>query len=234
MKNEKTDLVDISNLAHDLKSPLASSYGYAKAIKDGTINIEDNPEYVDRIISELERMTGYINAVQDMTRLQNGQCKFNKTAFDINALIVKCVLSLEKRIEEKHVDVKGLDNNKKLVYADIDFIGRAVYNIIDNAVKYVNENGYISFAFNEDKKNIIFSIENSGNGMTQEECRHVFDRFYRSVSAKAGSQKGLGLGLNITKGIIEQSGGKISISSAEKEYVRFTVSLPVPSCEKEN
>lgn len=216
----------VLSLAHDLKSPLASVKGFTQAIKDGTIPDKDKGKYFEIIIGEIDRMDSYIASVSEIAKLSDGKYVVNKTEFDINKIIIQALVSLEKRIEEKGITIKGIDNKKVLVYADIDFVSRAMNNLIDNAVKYVDEKGYISFELNNTDMNIIIYIENSGKGMTKSECESAFDRFYRTDSARSSSVKGLGLGLNITKQMIEQSGGKISVTSVPSEYVRFAVELP--------
>lgn len=215
---------EVSNLAHDLKSPLASVKGFVQAMKDGTISKEETEKYYDVIISQIDRVNGYINSVSEMTKLSSGVYIVNKSEFDVNKIIVQNLILLEKRIKEKNIDIKGIDNNENIVYADNNLMSRAIYNLIENAVKYVNNNGYIKFELINNKMNSIICIENSGIGMTKKECENVFNRFYRTDSAK--SKDGLGLGLNITKQMVELCGGKISVNSIPDNYVRFVIELP--------
>lgn len=229
LKKSNKDIMSIdtvSSLAHDLKSPLASSRGFIQAIKDGTISDKDREKYLDVVTCELDRMSGYITSVNEMAKLSSDNYVISNTQVDINKIIVETLISLEKRIEEKDVEIKGIDNEKKLVYADINLVSRAVYNLIDNAVKYVNKKGYISFELINTETNIILYIENSGKGMTKQECDNIFDRFYRTNSAKNSNEKGLGLGLNITKQMVVRCGGRISVTSEPNKYVRFAVTLP--------
>ena len=101
-----------------------------------------------------------------------------------------------------------------------------VYNLLENAIKFVNIGGYISFHFQEIGYYTIIYIRNSGEGLSQEELALVFDRFYKTDKSRSMDVNGVGLGLNIVKSIIKLHGGKIQVRSIEKEYTEFIFSLP--------
>ena len=101
-----------------------------------------------------------------------------------------------------------------------------VYNLIENAVKFVNEGGYLEFGFSSDVKNTYISVKNSGAGLSKEEIPKIFDRFYKTDRSRGLDKNGVGLGLYIVRSIVSLHGGEIIVRSNEGEFVEFVFSLP--------
>ena len=113
-----------------------------------------------------------------------------------------------------------------MVEADPDLIHQVVYNLIDNAVKFVNDGGYIRFAYREENDMTVVSIRNSGEGLPPAELHRLFDRFYKTDKSRSLDKNGVGLGLYIVKTIVNLHKGEIHASSVEGEYTEFSFSLP--------
>jgi len=119
----------------------------------------------------------------------------------------------------------GLDSPPLYMEGDVDLIQQVVYNLVENAVKFVNEGGYIAFKFEYQNENAVFSIKNSGEGLTQDELPKVFDRFYKTDESHGKDKTGVGLGLAIVRSIINLHGGNILVRSTKGEYTEFSFSL---------
>jgi signal transduction histidine kinase len=137
------------------------------------------------------------------------------------------LLGFEQLISNKNIEVEGLDNLKEIkIPGDPSMIDQVIYNLIDNAVKFSNENGKISIETNEDEEFAYFSITNTGNGIPPEHIKNVFDRFYKVDESRSTDVKSTGLGLYLVKTIIELHGGKTTVESEPQKYTKFTVKLP--------
>nr|MDE6659760.1 ATP-binding protein [Eubacterium sp.] len=157
--------------------------------------------------------------------------------YDIADQIIHILLTFEQKIENKNIEIKGLDNlNPTSIVADPDMIYQAVYNLFDNAVKFTNENGYIEVVLTDHSNNIEVSIINSGDGIRKEELPKVFERFYKVDKSRSLDSKGAGLGLYIVKLMIEMHGGKVFAKSDSNDTAEFTFTLPkqfIPIYKKE-
>src|SRR5699024_98609 len=116
------------------------------------------------------------------------------------------------------VDIRGLDSDKVIIHGDSDLIHQVIYNLIENAVKFVDEGGYIEFSFKEDEDNVYISIKNSGTGIEQEDIPRIFDRFYKTDKSRSEDKSGVGLGLFLVRSIIKLHGGDIIVESVVGEY----------------
>ena len=138
------------------------------------------------------------------------------------------VLSQEQRIDAKNLEINGLDKLSSITLeADKDLIHRVVYNLVDNAVKFTDEGGNISFNAKSEAKKLVFSIRNSGKGIPQSDLPYLFERFYKVDKSRSANKKSTGLGLFIVKTIVKNHGGKITVSSVENEFTEFEVTLPL-------
>ena len=132
----------------------------------------------------------------------------------------------ESRLEKRHITLVGLDSEPVQVWGDPDLIGQVIYNLFENAVKFVNTGGTITFTFTEESKNTILTIRNTGAGISKEELPKIFERFYKSDDSRSHDKTGLGIGLDITKHIIRLHKAQIFVSSEEGEYTEFSIHLP--------
>ena len=161
----------------------------------------------------------------NIAKYETGEIAMKTEDFDIVPLVIKTVLLFEKRIEDKNVEVIGLDTGRFFVNADTDLIQQVIYNLVENAVKFVNDGGYIKFSFSQEKDKTLICIRNSGEGLNSEELPQVFDRFYKTDASRGKDKTGVGLGLSIVRSIVKLHDGTISVKSALNEYVEFVFSL---------
>ena len=217
----------IANVSHELKTPMTTIAGFIDGILDGTIPPERQSHYLKIVSNEVKRLSRLVTSMLSLSRIDNGELKINRKNFEMFSMIVTILSTFEQQIEEKHFEIRGLENFKSVeVNADPDLMYQVIYNLIENAVKFTNEGGYILFSLEETRYDLSVSIENSGAGIPPEDIRYVFDRFYKTDKSRSIDKKGMGLGLFIAKSIMRLHGGDIYVESAVNEYCRFTFRLP--------
>ncbi|SDA17770.1 Signal transduction histidine kinase [Ruminococcus sp. YE71] len=217
----------IANVSHELRTPMTSIGGFVDGMLDKTIPPEEQDHYLKIISSEVQRLTRLVRSMLNLAKIEAGELKPNFTQFSVLDPIIDTLVTFEKRLEAKHIEVRGLDTDKRYyLWADSDLVHQVVYNLLENAIKFVDDGGYISFHFEEIGYLTVIYIRNSGEGLSQEELSLVFDRFYKTDKSRGMDAMGVGLGLNIVKSIIRLHGGKIQVRSVVNEYTEFMFSLP--------
>ena len=217
----------IANVSHELKTPMTSIAGFVDGILDGTIPREEQSRYLQIVSDEVKRLSRLVRSMLNLSRIEAGELKINSTQFNIVEIICQTVFSFERSIEGKKLEVEGLDVDKVMVEADPDLIHQVVYNLIENAVKFVNEGGTLSFSFHVDGGMSYVGIRNTGEGLSREEIPRVFDRFYKTDRSRGMDKNGVGLGLYIVRSIVTLHGGDIIVRSVKGEYTEFVFSVPV-------
>ena len=162
-----------------------------------------------------------------MSKLESGQETLKPQTFDFSQLLCTIVIGLEQRIEERQLEIIGLDSIKSVnITADKDLIHQAVYNLVDNAIRFTNKNGKIEFMLSDFGENITFRIKNTGNGIPAKELPFVFERFYKGDKSRSDVKDSTGIGLYIVKTVISSHKGNISVTSKENEFTAFEINLP--------
>ena len=223
---DQTSRSFIANVSHELKTPMTTISGFIDGILDGTIPEEKQRHYLTIVSEEVKRLSRLIKSMLNIAKIEAGEMVIKPVPVDINDIVCRTVFTFEKAIEEKRLDIRGLDVDKIMVEADPDLIHQVVYNLIDNAVKFVNEGGYIEFSYTVDTAMTYIGVKNSGQGLTKEEVPRVFDRFYKTDKSRSLDKNGVGLGLHIVRSIINLHSGDIMVRSVEGEYCEFVFSLP--------
>ncbi len=218
----------IANVSHELKTPMTTIGGFIDGIIDGTIDAEKQPYYLNIVHDEIKRLSRMVESMLNISRLESNEVELKKEYFDFKEQVLGIVISQERRIEQKQIDIVGLDTLPDVtVNADKDLMHRVVYNLVDNAIKFTNEGGRIVFGVKYDSKNLTFRIENTGKGIPQSELPYVFERFYKVDKSRSANKESTGLGLYIVKTIIKNHGGVISVSSVENKFTAFEFNLPI-------
>ncbi len=217
----------VANVSHELKTPMTSIGGFIDGMLDGTIS-EDKHEHYLRIVSdEVKRLSRLVTGMLNMSKIEAGEMQINHKTFDISADIFKTLLSFEKKINDKSIEIVGLDTMQSIpLTADEDMIMQVIYNLIDNAVKFTPNGGYIFIKDYKDSEKTFVSIRNSGDGIEKDELNKVFERFYKIDRSRSYDVKGAGLGLFLCKSIVELHGGEIKVDSKNGEYTEFAFWIP--------
>lgn len=217
----------VSNVSHELKTPMTSIAGFIDGILDGTIPRDKQNYYLGIVSTEIRRLSRLVVSMLNMSKIESGELQMKPSSYDISEQIIHILLTFEQKIENKHIEIIGLDNLKPVtITADSDMIYQAIYNLFDNAVKFTNSGGYIEVSLKEKSNDITVSIKNSGESIKQEELSRVFERFYKIDKSRSLDSKGAGLGLYIVKLMIEMHGGRIYATSDSVQTAEFTFTLP--------
>ena len=193
---------------------------------DGTIPKEQERYYLKIISSEVHRLARLVRSMLNLAKIEAGELKPNLQYFSVLEPIVDTLVTFEPRLEEKQIEIRGLDVDRVTLYADNDLVHQVMYNLIENAIKFVDKGGYIEFHFEPEGNMTSISIRNSGEGLSEDELPLVFDRFYKTDKSRGLDKTGVGLGLNIVRSIIKLHGGKIMVRSVKNEYTEFVFTLP--------
>ena len=223
----------IANVSHELKTPMTTISGFIDGILDGTIPPDQEKKYLRIVSSETKRLSRLVRTMLDLSRIDNGELHLRMRRFDLTNTMLNALLSFEQRIEEKNLQILGLENAESLyVDGDPDMIHQVLYNLIENAVKFTPDGGYIALKMEKQPGKTYMAIRNSGPGIAPDEVEMVFDRFYKTDRSRNKDKTGMGLGLYIVRTIIRQHGGEITASSIPGDYTEFSFFLPDKQEEK--
>jgi len=225
-RNEETRRTFLANVSHDMRTPMTTIGGFIDAILDGTIPEDQQEHYLKIVSSEIKRLSRLVSTLLDISKIQAGERKFTMEPFDICELSRQIIISLEQRLTDKNLDVEfECDDEKMIAVADRDAIYQVLYNICDNGVKFSNEGGKYKISVKDSDKKILVSVYNEGDGIPKEDLPYVFDRFYKSDKSRGLDKTGVGLGMFISRTIMEAHGENITVRSKQGEFCEFTITL---------
>jgi len=216
----------ISDISHEIQSPLTSIKGYARALKDGLIPPEGQQEYLNIIYQEVDRMSRLSNNLLKMASLDAEEQLVKLEHYRLDEQIRRVILSTEPLWREKNIAV-DLDLTKIYIYADQDLMEQVWLNLIVNAIKYNRDYGEIHISFYKEDDNHIVRINDTGIGIDQDSLPYLFDRFYKVDQSRSEHSSGNGLGLSITKKIIQLHSGSIDVVSEKGVGTTFFIRLPI-------
>lgn len=215
----------VSNVSHELRSPITSIHGFVEGMLDGTIQQEDQKQYLQIVFDETNRLKRLINDLLQLSRMDNGVEQLQWSDFDISELIGNVLIARMADIEQKNLNVQ-IDYVLEpcMVHADQDRISQVVVNIIDNALKFVRQDGCLTICTSLLHDNTVaVDISNDGPVIPEEDRLHIFDRFYKVDKAHTAGQ-GTGLGLSISQQIMQMHGQEIMLLPDDHQTCfRFTL-----------
>ena len=225
--HEKVQKDFIANISHDLRSPLTSMNGFLTAMLDGTIPAEKQEKYLKIVLEETDRLSRMTQGIVELSRAQSSAILLEETDFDINGLIRSNIEMLEPQLKEKQVRIRAIyDSEETLVRGDMDKISRVLQNLLSNAAKFSPECGVIEVETTlQGKKKVLVSIKDEGPGISQEDQKYVFDRFFKSDTTRNEDKVGSGIGLAIAKEFMLAHGENITVKSEEGKGATFAFSL---------
>ena len=222
----------VANVSHDLRTPMTTISGFIDGILEGVIPEDQRAHYLRVVSDEVRRLSRLVTALLDVSRLQAGDRKFDMKPFDVCEMGRMILISFEQKIEDKELDVEfACDEDNMFVLADKDAIHQILYNICDNAVKFSDKGGKLrmSFAWSSGEtgrnRKAVVKVYNEGQGIPPEDLPFVFERFYKSDKSRGLDKSGVGLGMFISKTIIEAHGESISVASDYGKNCEFTFTL---------
>lgn len=227
----KTDALQkelIANVSHDLRTPLTMIKGYSEIMRD--LPGENTPENVQVVIDEAERMSELVSDLLDLSKIRAGSRVPTYECFDLTETVYSTLERYEKLIEHEGYVITFEKTENVQVYADRTMILQVVYNLINNAVNYTDEeNKTVRVIQSLEGDNVRISVTDTGEGISKEELPLIWDRYYKVDKVHRRAMVGTGLGLSIVKQILEQHGAVYGVSSTMGKGSTFWFSLPVVS-----
>lgn len=228
LEEKRTEFV--SNASHELKTPLSS----IKLICDSLLEAQqDDPQMIKEFLSdmnnEVDRLTRIINDLLDLTRMDatHGDMRDLFVTASLKDIVSGVISSLRKISEKREVSISFETNNDVFMLMDEDKVWEAIYNVVDNAIKYSSPGGNVLIYLEKDNSEAIITIKDEGIGMDKDEVHNIFDRFYRIDKARSRDTGGTGLGLSIALSAVELHGGHIEVQSNEGQGSTFRIFLPI-------
>lgn len=217
----------VANVSHELKTPMTTIGGFIDGILDGTISPEEEEKYLKIVSNEVKRLARLVTSMLNLSKIEAGELSLNLKEVDISSLIFNTMLSFEQLINQKSIEITGLDTIDSIhVNVDKGLINQVIYNLVDNAVKFTDNGGYIDVRAEQNETFTTVTIKNSGAGIPADEIERIFERFYKVDKSRGLDTKSTGLGLYIVKSIIEMHGGTIEATSELNKYTQFKFTLP--------
>lgn len=220
-EHEKQNKELVSNISHDLKTPITAIKGYVEGIMDG---VADTPEKMDRYIKTIYNkandMDRLINELTTYSGIDNNRIPYNFHRINVSEYFGDCVEEVGLDLESKNIELNysNLAEPDTIIIADPEQMKKVINNIISNSVKYMDKSqGEIDIRILDEMDSIRVEIEDNGKGIAQKDLTKVFERFFRTDASRNSAQGGSGIGLSIVKKIIEDHGGYIWATSKEGE-----------------
>ena len=215
----------IANISHELKTPMTTIAGYTDGILDGTIPPENERQYLQIISDESRRLSRLVRRMLDVSQLQVMDPLKNGSHFDICESMRRVLISMEKKITDRHLDVDAdIPEEPILVRGDNDMITQVIYNLLENATKFAREGTTLYLGVTTIDGKARVTVRNLGDTIPAEELPLLFERFHKSDKSRSEDKDGVGLGLYIVKTILEQHKEKISVTS-ENGVTTFAFTL---------
>lgn len=230
LKYDAENRVLISNISHDLKTPITAIKGYCEGIIDGVANTPERiDKYIKTIYNKSIEMDRLINELTFYSKVDTDKLPYNFEKINLSSFFNDCVEEINLEMESRanmELSYRNHIDTRTRVVADPEQIKRVINNIIGNSIKYLDKpKGYIEIILKDDSDYVTIEISDNGPGISESSLPHIFDRFYRADLSRNTSKGGSGIGLSIVKKIVEDHGGQVSASSINGEGTTISFSL---------
>ena len=219
LESERQNKELISNISHDLKTPITAVKGYVEGIMDGVADTPEKQEkYIRTIYNKANDMERLINELTFYSKIDTNRIPYTFDRINVNAYFADCVEELSLELEEQNIELAYFNyvDEDVQVIADAEQIKRVINNIVSNSIKYIDKpKGYINIRVKDVGDFVQVEIEDNGKGIATKDLPLIFNRFYRTDASRNSSKGGSGIGLSIVKKIIEDHGGKVWATSKE-------------------
>ena len=218
----KTDF--ISNVSHEMKTPIAIIKNYAQLLRTGKATEEQREEYAKGIEDAVSRLSSLISNILKLNKLEHQRITPEAETYDVCRQLCESAILFEDAMEEKGIELEADIEDAAMIKADASLMELVWNNLLSNAVKFTKRGGGITIRQTSDKDHIQVSVSDTGCGMSKETMKHIFDKFYQGDTSH--STEGNGLGLALVKRVLELMDGEIRITSEEGKGSTFLVTLP--------
>jgi signal transduction histidine kinase len=221
----------VSDVAHEIRTPLTNIRGYVEGLRDGTL---DPDEHTLGIIHDETLTLGrLVDELQDLALAEAGQLRLAKTAVEVATLIEHATDAVKPASTAKNLQLKSIVPNAiPMLTIDPARIGQVLANLLNNAIAHTPPGGEITVTAQAQRHVVAISVADTGTGISADDLPFVFERFYRADRSRTRASGGSGLGLTITKRIVEAHGGTITAKSEPGKGSTFTFTLPIEGSEQ--
>jgi len=230
----KTEFVSVA--AHQLRTPLAAIRWSLSLLKEENLTEEDKKDLIEKCTQSNDRMINLVNDLLNVTRIEEGRYVYELEPKDIIEIAKSSIAAAMEEAKKKKIDFSLILPKEKLPLLEVDEekISLAIQNLVENAVHYTLPGGIVLFKieYNKEKGEVLFTVKDTGVGIPKDQQKRIFTKFFRAENVMRMETEGSGLGLFITKNIIESHKGKIWFESEENKGTTFYFTLPVPQKEK--
>ena len=216
-------------MTHELKTPISTISLASQMLTDSSIPDDSkNLKHISGLIrEESNRLAIQVEKVLQMSIFDKDKIKLKQHQLDIDQLVKKVVDSFGLQLQNKGAEaILNLNSHNKTIEGDEVHLTNVIYNLLDNALKYTNEEPIISISSKSVKKGVVIKIKDNGIGVSKDDKKRIFEKFYRVPTGNIHTIKGFGLGLSYVKKIIDEHHGNISMESEIKKGSEFTIFLP--------
>lgn len=224
LQNLRKDFV--SNVSHELKTPISSIIGYTETIKDLLADTDSTAaRFIDTVHNNAIRLSNIVEDLLLLSRIEQGNSEIKKTTLSLMQLAEKAINTVKRTAEEKNITIRITAEKDHTISANAGLMTLAIGNILDNAVKYCPPQSQVTIDWHTDSTHTTITITDNGPGIPQQSLPRIFERFYRVESSRNRNTGGTGLGLAIVKHIIESHNGSIQAQSPQEGGTRFIIQL---------
>lgn len=219
-----------TDVAHELRTPLMAIQSTVEAMVDGVF--EADTERLETVNSEVQRLSRLVDAILKLSRLENRSVPLEKRVINVGELIQGLIATHEAFVADSGLTLTYDAEPDVYIYGDPDMIRQATANLISNAVRYTPEGGSIMVSVNKGETMAYIAVRDTGIGLTDEEAKMVFSRFWRAEAGRTRERGGLGIGLSVVKEIVDQHDGWVRVEGKPNEGATFTIYVPLYNEEK--
>lgn len=224
----KTDFV--SNVSHEMKTPIAIIKNYAELLQAEHIEEEQRKEYAKSVENAAARLADLIGNILKLNKLENQRITPDMEVYDVCRQLCECILQFEEAWDEKEIELETEIEDAAMIRADVSLMELVWNNLLSNAIKFTEPGGRVTVSQTSDNQQIRIVVSDTGCGMSRKSMEHIFDKFYQGDTSH--SKEGNGLGLALVHRVLELMDGEIQVVSKEGKGSTFTIVLPAadPEC----
>lgn len=217
-----------SNISHELKTPLSCIKATTEALLDGiATNAQDRNHYFERILSETDRMSRLVHDIMDMEQLEAGKMFIKQERLDVAALLLLQADTNELLLKKKNLSLRlWIETDKRYILGDADRFAQVLDNLLSNAIRHAPIGSQIGLSLTEETTWLQISVSDQGEGIASEDLPMIWERFYRVDKSRTRSLGGSGLGLSISRDLVEAMGGTIAVESEKGKGTVFKIRIP--------